>query len=104
MLSQGRWQRIILLVVLGYEGLGALAGGALLVAAPDGHLMDIPIGVLHGAFRDFLIPGAILFGLGLLNIAAFIAVLRKFRADWVMAGLATVGMAIWFIVEILIVR
>jgi hypothetical protein len=104
MLGQRRWQRIILLAVLAYEGLGAIVGGALLVAGPDGHLMDIPIGVLHGAFRDFLIPGVILFGLGLLNIAAFIAVLRKFRADWIMAGLATVGMAVWFVVEILIVR
>jgi hypothetical protein len=104
MLGQRRWQRIVLLTVLGYEGLGALVGGSLLVARPDGHLMDIPIGVLHGAFRDFLIPGVILLGLGLLNIAAFIAVLRKFRADWILAGLAMGGLAIWFMVEILIVR
>jgi hypothetical protein len=37
MVRQPIWQRIILLTVLGYEGLGALAGGSLLVAAPDGN-------------------------------------------------------------------
>jgi hypothetical protein len=104
MLGQRRWQRIVLLVVLGYEGLGAIVGGNLLVARPDGHLMNIPVAVMHGTFRDFLIPGLILFGLGLLNIAAFLAVLRKIRAAFIAAGLATVGMAIWFLVEILIVR
>src|SRR5215207_8593053 len=34
---QPTWQRIILLIVLGFEVLGCLSGGALLVAAPDGH-------------------------------------------------------------------
>jgi len=38
--GQPIWQRITLLIVLGYEGLGALAGGSLLVAAPDGRLME----------------------------------------------------------------
>jgi hypothetical protein len=36
MLNQRRWQRIILLIVLAYEGLGCLSGGAFLVAGPDG--------------------------------------------------------------------
>jgi len=102
--GQRKWQRIILLIVLAYEGLGALVGGALLVARPDGRLMDMPVGLLHGTFRDFLIPGLILFGLGLLNIAAFVAVLRKIRADWIAAGLAIGAMAVWFFVEIVIVR
>ena len=45
---QRRWQRIILLMVLGYEGLGALVGGSFLVATPDGRSMKIPVGVMHG--------------------------------------------------------
>jgi hypothetical protein len=104
MAIQRTWQRVILLTVLGYEGLGALVGGSLLVARPNGRYMDIPVGIMHGTFRDFLIPGIILFGLGLLNIAAFIAVLRRVGADWVAAGLAIGGMMVWFLVEIVILR
>jgi hypothetical protein len=104
MRAQRLWQRITLLTVLGYEGLGALVGGSLLVAKPDGRYMDMPVAIMHGTFRDFLIPGLILLGLGLLNIAAFVAVLRRTRVDWIAAGLATGGLMLWFFVEIVILR
>lgn len=104
MTGQRRWQRIILLTVLGYEGLGALLGGSLLVAGPDGRYMDMPVGIMHGAFQDFLVPGLILMGLGILNVAAFFIVLRRRRADWVASGLALGGWAIWFFVEIVILQ
>ena len=104
MLEQRRWQRLTLLTVLGYEGLGSLLGGALLVAGPDGRYMDMPVGLMHGTFADFLIPGIILLGLGLLNVAAFFAVLRRRSTDWLWAGLALGGLAIWFLVEIVILR
>lgn len=99
---QPKWQRILLLAVLGYEGAGALAGGSLLIAAPDGRLMDMPVDMMHGAFPDFLVPGIILFGLGIMNAAAFVAVLRRTSADWIMAGLALGGLAVWFWIEIAI--
>ena len=102
--DQRRWQRIILLIVLGYEGAGSLVGGSFLVARPDGSAMDMPIGIMHGAFKDFLIPGIILFGLGLLNVGAFVGVLRRHRWDWIEAGLAIGGLAVWFFVEIAILR
>ncbi len=101
---QPTWQRVILLCVLGYEGAGALAGGILLVAAPDGRLMDMPVEIMYGVFRDFLIPGLILIGLGILTTAAFVAVLRRTRYDWLLAGLALGALAVWFIVEIAILR
>src|SRR4029453_6419034 len=104
MLNQPRWQRIILLIVLAYEGLGCLSGGGLLIARPDGRYMEMPVGIMHGTFRDFLIPGVILFGLGILTVAAFFAVLRKSRRDWLWAGLALGGLAVWFTVEIIILR
>lgn len=104
MLGQRKWQRITLLTVLGLEAAGALLGGSLLVAKPDGRYMDMPVSMMHGTFPDFLIPGVILFGLGLLNVAAFIGVLRRSRWDWIGAGLALGGMAVWFVVEIAIIR
>lgn len=98
--SQSKWQRRLLLFVLGYEGAGALLGGSLLVAAPDGRFTDMPVEMMHGTFPDFMIPGIILFALGILNTAAFFAVLRKARSSWVMAVTALIGMLLWFWVEI----
>lgn len=101
---QPLWQRIILLTVLGYEGAGGLVGGALLVLAPDGHLMEMPVHIMHGTFRDFLIPGIILFAMGILTTGAFVSVLRRSPHDWFMAGLALVGFYIWFVTEIIILK
>jgi len=102
--GQSRWQRIILLTVLAYESIGCLLGGILLIAAPDGKYMDMPVDMMHGIFPNFLIPGIILFGLGILNTLAFIKVLRKTGSDWFMAGLALGGLYIWFVVEIIIIQ
>ena len=103
-IGQSPWQRIILLIVLGYEAAGCLVGGVLLVAAPDGSYMDMPVALMNGAFRNFLIPGLILFGLGMLNTAAFVSVIRKTPNDWFMAGLAMGGLFVWFVVEIIILQ
>lgn len=103
-IHQSTWQRIILLIVLGYEGAGALAGGGLLVAAPDGRIMDMPVNIMHGVFSNFLIPGLILSGLGILTTSAFVAVIRQTRIDWLLSGLALGGLAFWFIVEIIILQ
>ena len=102
--SLPRWQRIILLSVLGYEAAGCLAGGGLLIAAPDGRYMAMPVDILHGAFRDFLIPGILLALQGILGAFAFAHVLRNKRSDWWMAGLSLGGLLIWFVVEIIILR
>jgi hypothetical protein len=101
---QRKWQRIILLIVIGYEAAGALSGGSLLIAAPDGRIMDMPVSIMHGFFYDFLIPGFILLGLGFLNAVAFFAVLLRTRIDWLLAGLALGGLAGWFTVEIIILQ
>lgn len=101
--DQPRWQRVVLLFVLGYEAAGCIVGGSFLIAAPDGHLMDMPVELMHGTFRDFLIPGIILFGLGILNTFAFFAVLRRSSMDWFWAVAAMSGLAIWFWVEIAII-
>lgn len=98
------WQRITLLCVLGYEGLRCLLGGILLIIAPDGRLMKMPVHIMHGAFPDFLVPGIILFILGLLNSAAFAAVLKRASKDWLLASLAIGGLLIWFWVEIAILQ
>src|ERR1700739_2568788 len=88
-----RWQRVSLLAVLCYEALGCLLGGVLLVAAPDGRLMQMPVSLMHGAFPDFLVPGMILFLLGILNAVAFLSVLRRRPYGWLWTGIALGGLA-----------
>lgn len=102
--AQPGWQRIILLIILGYEAAGCLLGGILLIGAPDGRYMNMPVDLMHGVFRDFLIPGIILVGLGILNVLAFISVIRKTSLDRFLSGIALGGMFIWFVVEIIILR
>jgi hypothetical protein len=57
-----------------FLGLGAMAGGAMLILGPDGHLLGMPTTMLSGTpFRDYLVPGIILFtavGLAPMVIAA----------------------------------
>ena len=102
--TQPIWQRIILLTVIAYEALGGIAGGILLIAEPGGSYMDMPVEIMNGVFKDFMIPGIILLAMGILNAFAFFSVLRRRRNDWIMATLAMGGFIIWFVVEIIILR
>lgn len=104
MSGQLQWQRTLLLIIIGYEAAGCLLGGSLLVSEPDGSLMKMPVSIMHGAFSNFMIPGVILFGLGILNTFAFIFVLRRHTLDWLLSGLALGGLAIWFWIEIAILQ
>jgi hypothetical protein len=62
------WSGRLGLGSLAFLALGAVGGGAFMIAAPDGHLMQWDTGMLAGSpFDDFLVPGLILgglFGLG----------------------------------------
>jgi len=98
------WQRITLLSILAYEALGGMLGGILLIAEPGGSYMDMPVEMMHGVFTDFMIPGIILLGMGILTAFAFFSVLKRTQHDWIMAWLALGGFVIWFVAEIIIIR
>lgn len=52
----------ILIVLLFFLGIGGIISGALLFAAPDGHLVGFSNTILEGSpFTNYLIPGIILF-------------------------------------------
>lgn len=97
-----RWQRVLLLSVLGYESSGALTGGILLMIEPDGRLMKMPVEMMHSAFPDFMIPGIILSALGLINALAFFLLLYKRPLAWIYSLVALIGLLIWFWIEIAI--
>jgi hypothetical protein len=87
-------------------GIGALAGGIMLVMRPDGGLMGFNTSLLAGSpFSDFLVPGIILGGLfGVGSLVSAVAGLR--HAWWAPAiGFAIgCGQMIWIAVELLIIR
>src|SRR6185295_10736064 len=96
----GPWARRIVLGVLAFEALGSFTGGPMLIAAPDGRLMNIPVEEMRGLFPDFLVPGLLLTGLGLLNAAGFLALLRRRASAWLWVGLSLGGFLVWFLVEL----
>lgn len=98
-----KWQRMILLFILLFEAWGGITGGTLLTFAPDGHIMKMPVGMMHGIFSDFLIPGIMLTGLGILSAIAFFELVHKTKTGWLFSLFAMGGYMIWFAVEIIIV-
>ncbi len=71
--------RNIFLILLGFLGLGAIGGGALLIISPTGELIGIPLSEFKNIpFDSYLIPGIILFSvLGLIPLSLIIALLKK---------------------------
>jgi hypothetical protein len=92
--------------LLVFLALGALGGGAALVAAPDGSVMQMPVSMLEGSpFKDYLIPGLILgglFGVGSLVVAAM--GLRGRRMAPFLAFAIGVAQMIWIVVELAIIK
>ena len=79
--SKAVWLLIALQFLL---GLGALAGGGSLVAAPDGSLMQMPLSMLkYTPFSNFLIPGIILFTMsGIYPLAVGYSLWQKPNWRW----------------------
>jgi hypothetical protein len=87
-------------------GIGAIAGGAALVAAPDGSVMQFDPAILAGSpFRDFLVPGLILGGLfGIGSLVVAVAGFRQARLAPFCAFAIGCGQMVWIVVELAIIR
>ena len=71
--------RNILLILLGFLGLGAIGGGGALIISPSGELLGTPLSMLETSpFNNYFIPGIILFSvLGLIPLMLIIALIKK---------------------------
>jgi hypothetical protein len=115
--SMAVWSLIVLQVLL---ALGAMAGGAALVAAPDGSILQMPLSMLmYSPFPNYLIPGAILFTvLGIYPLVVAYCLWRRpaWRwpdvlnpakdRHWSWAASLSVGviLVIWITVQVLLIR
>ncbi|HWR91264.1 MAG TPA: hypothetical protein VN300_02515 [Desulfobacterales bacterium] len=90
-------QGILQLVV----GLSASVSGALLMLAPSGAFLRMPPELLAGSpFRDFLVPGMILFVVvGVCQIVAGVLTLRRHPAAPVAGMVFGLGLVIWIFVQ-----
>jgi hypothetical protein len=85
--------------------IGALGGGLVLVVAPRGEIMPLPLSALAGSpFDTYFVPGLILFGVVGLGplIAARLACLRHPLAPTA-AFVVGAGLLIWVAVEVAII-
>jgi hypothetical protein len=72
----------LLIILQGLLGIGALVSGELLMDAPDGSLLHMPLSVMHGSpFSDFFLPGMILF-VFVGSIPALVAYGLWVRPEW----------------------
>ncbi len=94
---------------------GALFGGYTMIADPSGGLLGAPLGVLEGSpFKNFFIPGAILFGvLGVLPLLTVIALwfapiwrlveglehITHHHWAWLMSLVVGLALVIWMSVQ-----
>jgi amino acid permease len=79
--------KILTVLLLLFNGIGAIYGGGNLILHPDGSSIELsPDWLKHTPFRDYLIPGIILFiANGLLSV--FVLVTLCFSSIKIITGL-----------------
>lgn len=85
--------------------IGALGGGLVLMIAPRGEIMPLPLSALAGSpFDTYLVPGLILFGvLGLGPLVAARLVWLRHPLAPTASFVVGVGLLIWVAVEVAII-
>jgi hypothetical protein len=98
--------KIIVILMLLFNGIGAFYGGLSLITDPTGNKLQLPQNYLeHTPFRNYLIPGIILLCVnGFFSFLTLLTIMLKYkRADlFVIAqGILLSG---WIIVQIILLR
>jgi hypothetical protein len=83
-------------------GIGAVVCGALLIIAPDGRYLQMPLDMLKTSpFETFLIPGLILFFVnGVGNVVSAILCFRTHRLGGFTGLFFGFGLIIWLFVQV----
>lgn len=98
--------RILAIILLLFNGIGALYGGALLIIDPTGAKIKLPLSYLqHSPFTNYLIPGIVLFAAnGLLSIFIAGSALARHRLYAQFIVLQGVVLCGWIVIQVLMVR
>ena len=98
--------RVIIIVLLAVTGIGAIIGGASLIADRSGESLGLSVKILQNSpFVDFFIPGHILFLLlGVGSLVASVIVVLKSKAYPLWTIFFGFTLAIWIAVQILMLQ
>jgi hypothetical protein len=98
--------RLFAIILLFFNGLGAMWGGVGLMYDPTGEFMQMPLQLIkHAPFKDYLIPGIILFIFnGLLSIYIAIVTILKTRYYPVLIIFQGIVLIIWLTTQIIMIR
>ncbi len=101
-----RITRLIAIILLLFNAVSALYGGWSLMADPSGGSLDLPLSILdHSPFKNFLVPGLILFITnGIFSLLfAVMALLKFMNYSWlvIFQGFILAG---WLTIQIAMIR
>lgn len=97
--------RISAAVLLFFTSVSALFGGLMLIADPSGGLIEMTPAVLKaGPFKDFLIPGIILFAfIGLSSLVIAVITLKNRPVAPVLIILQGIVLVVWITIQVMVV-
>ncbi|HTP78936.1 MAG TPA: hypothetical protein VMM57_00890 [Bacteroidota bacterium] len=95
--------RLAALLLLGFVGLNAIAGGYVLIVDPTGEKMGLALSYLrHSPFRDYTIPGALLLASnGIPDVAAMVALIVGWKHSSLLVLIQGCVLSGWIIIQIL---
>ena len=102
-LSRVRTMAIILLL---FNGAGALYGGSSLMFHPDGSGLRLSLSLLrHTPFRDFMFPGFVLFIVnGLFSVTVLLLTATRYRGYERYVAAQGIILAGWLVIQVLLIR
>lgn len=95
--------RVLLIVLQAFLAVSAMPAGLMLMWAPDGHLIQLPLAVLTNApFTDFFWPGVLLFTvLGMGHAVGLVLTWRRAPLGARAALVLGAGAVIWIVVQVI---
>jgi hypothetical protein len=97
--------RRLLLVLQGFVGIGALAGGLAAITNPNAPMGVTTEALKNSPFSNFLIPGIILFTIiGIGNIISAITLWYDFRFQCYISCVFSWALVIWIIVQCIMLQ
>jgi hypothetical protein len=93
------------IILMIFNGISAIIGGLMLILKPDGSSMGMPPDMItmfgNSPFRDFLIPGIILFIMnGISSFVASVPVIRRTKNYYLLVIYQGCVLTVWIAVQI----